>query len=192
MIVFFSFLSDDPHYNMVLIPYFVPALSFLTGIIYNSFSRRYAKNMPLVFLVVFFCFVFSEGFANFLWDFTKPFHGHSIGAKLVNAGKMIDENTKPGDKIISLGENAYIYLFTQRACVSKYFYQGYWLKSIPGAREDFLNDVLTGKPAVIAIYNDEGGIGEIDSYWHGPILEMMEREYRLLSGENGFRLFIRE
>jgi len=174
-----------------LIPYFVPTLCLLTEIIYNMFSRQYAKNMSIIILTVFFCFIFSEGFANYLWDFTKPFFGHSIGTKLFNAGKMIDENTKSGDKIISLGENGYIYLFTQRASVSKYFYQGYWLRSIPGAREEFLSDVLAGKPAIIAIFNDENGIGEIDSYWHEPIIEMIEKEYRLLSDENGFNLFIR-
>jgi len=191
MLLFISFVGSDPHYNLVLIPYFVPALTFLVEIIYNAFILRYAKKSSLVLLTVFFCFVFSEGLSKYLWNFTKAFNGYSTGTKLINAGKMIDENTKPGDKIISLGYNAYIYLFTQRDSVSKYIYQGYWLRSIPGAREDFLSDVLTGKPAVIAVFNDEDGIGEIEGYWHDPVLELMEKEYRLLSDENGFKLFLR-
>jgi len=200
MVLFFSFLSSDPHYNLVLIPYFVPALTFLTEIIYNAFSRvilswktAYSKYMPLIFLTVFFCLVFSEGLTNYLWDIRAIFYNKSVssGTKLVNAGKMIDKNTKPDDKIISLGYNAYIYTFTQRISASKYFYQGYWLRSIPNAREDFLSDILTGKPAVIAIFNDVDGIGEIDGYWHDPILKFIDDEYRLLSDENGFKLFIR-
>jgi len=191
MILFFSFLSSNPHYNLVLIPYFFPAIAFLTEINYNAFSQQYAKNASVILLAIFFCFVFSEGLTKYLWNFTKAFHGYNTGTKLINAGKMIDENTKPGDKIISLGYNAYIYPFTQRDSVSKYFYQGYWVRTIPDAKEDFLYDVLTGKPAVIAIFNDEDSIGEIDGYWHAPILEMMEKEYRLLSDENGFNLFIR-
>jgi len=192
MVLFSSFLSDDPHYNLVLIPYFVPVLSLLSEIIYSMFSRQYTKKKSLVLLTVFFCFVFSEGFAYSIWDYIKPLFGHSIGTKLINAGKMIDENTKQDDKIISLGYNAFIYPFTKRASVSKYFYQGYWLRSIPGAREDFLSDVLADKPAIIVIFNDEDGIGEIDAYWHEPILQMIDNEYRLLSDENGFLLYIRD
>jgi len=192
MILFFSSLSSNPHYNLVLIPYFFSALTFLVEIIYKAFSKRYTKNLSLIFLSVFFCFIFSEGLSKYLWDFSKIFRtNYTDRIKLINAGKMIDENTKLGDKIISLGENGYIYLFTKRASISKYFYQGYWLRTIPYAKEDFLYDVLTGKPIIIAICNYLGGIGEIDGYWHGPILEMMEKEYHLLSDENGFRLFIR-
>jgi len=191
MILFFSLLSGDPHYNLVLIPFFIPAFAFLVEVLYNSFSRLYTKILSFIFLVVFFCFIFSEGLTNYLWDFSRIFNGNlkdTTWTELIKVGKMIDENTKPGDKIISLGYNAYIYLFTQRASVSKYFYQGYWIRSIPGARETFISDVLQGKPSVIAFFD---GPGEIDDYWHAPILELMEKEYRLLSDENGFKLFIK-
>jgi len=192
MLLFFSFLSADPHYNLLLIPCFIPALTFLVEMIYSAFSRKYAKNLSLVFLVVLFLFIFSEGLANYFWILAKVFHFNpdTTGTKLINAGKMIDENTKPGDKIISLGYNAYIYPFTKRTSVSKYIYQFNLLK-IPGAREDFLSDVLIGKPTVIAIFNDVDGIGEIDRNWHDPVLEFIDNEYRLLSDENGFKLFIR-
>jgi len=191
MILFFSFLSSNPHYNLVLIPYFFPAISFLVDIIYSVFYKRYGKNLSLLFLSVLFCLFFSEGLSKYIWNLTKAFNSYSTGIKLINAGKIIDENTKQGDKIISLGHNAFIYPFTQRESVSKYFYQGYWLRTIPSAREDFLTDVLTGKPFIIAIFNDEDGIGEIDGYWHEPVLTMIDSEYRLLSDDNGFKLFIR-
>jgi len=192
MVLFFPVSgSGDPHYNLVLVPYFVPSFIFLAEIIYNVFSQRYAKNISSVFVVVFFCLVFSENLLIFFDDSIERFYGKDkSGTLLINAGKMIDENTKPGNKIISLGYNAYIYSVTERTSVSKYFYQGFWLRSIPNAREDFLFDVLTGKPSVIAIFNDIDGIGEIDDYWHTPILELMEKEYRLLSDENGFNLYI--
>jgi hypothetical protein len=195
MVLFLSFSSGGGiHYNLALIPFFVPALAFLAEIIYNVLSKAYSKNMSLVFLTVFFCFVFSEALANYLFDASKIFWVNYLptGKKLINAGKMIDEITKPGDKIVSLGYDAYIYPFTKRTSVSKYFYQGSSLRLIPGAREDFLSDVLTGKPAVIVLFSDIGGNYLIIDYWHGPIFEMMDSEYRLLSDENGFHLFVKK
>jgi hypothetical protein len=103
---------------------------------------------------------------------------------------MIDENTELGDKIISLGINGYIYPFTQRDIASKYFYQGSGLEQIPGAKDEFITDILTSKPAIIATVTEDGR-SEIMPDWHTPILEMIDKEYRLLSDENGFDLFIR-
>jgi len=201
MVLFFSFLNEGGiHYNSALFPFFIPALVFLVDVIYEAFLRvasggKFRKKTPLVFLTVFFCFVFSEEIINYLWDLSKVFHiipKETTGLKLVNAGKMIDENTKPGDKIISLGYDAYIYSFTRRAPASKYFYQSASLDSIPGAREEFLSDVLNGKPAVIALFSEVGGKYFIIDDWHGPVMEMVEKEYRLLSDENGFILYIRK
>jgi len=185
-VLFLSFSSGDNHYNMVLIPFFIPALTFFVSLAYSAFSDIKAKK---TFVILFFCLVFSEGLVEYFYDFSRIAFDRS-GSKLFKAGKMIDENTKPGDKIISLGFNAYIYPFTQRDAASKFIYQGSGLNRINGAREKFLSDILTGKPAVIALFNDEDGISQIMNDWHGPVFEMIENEYRLLSDENGFLLYI--
>jgi hypothetical protein len=189
MILFFSFLSSDPHYNLVLIPYFIPALVFFVNIIYKVFSEKYIKYASFA-LVFFFCIIFSEGIIKYFYDLTKIFHDDT-GTNLVKAGKLIDENTKPGDKIISLGGNAYIYPFTERTAASRYFYQTGWLQ-IPNAREDFLSDVLTNKPAIIAIFSDIDGNYTTIDYWHEPVVEMLENDYALLSNEYDFHLFKRK
>lgn len=189
MVLFLSFSSGDSHYNMILIPFFVPTLVFLINIIDSAFSEIKFKN---IILILFFCLIFSEEVVNYLSSTGKMISGHDIsGTQLKNAGKMIDENTKPGDKIISLGFNGYIYPFTKRDTASKYFYQGSGLSYIPCAKEGFISDITLNKPAIIALFVGEDGIGQIMNDWHSPIFEMINNEYRLLSDENGFKLFIR-
>jgi len=188
MVLFLSFSGGDSHYNMVLFPFFIPALVFLVCIMDSAFSEIKAKN---IVLVLFLCLAFSEGLVKYLFDLSKIFFDKS-GYNLIRAGKMIDENTKPGDKIISLGFNGYIYPFTQRDIASKYCYQGSGLDHIPGAREEFISDITSNKPAVIALFNGKEGVSHIMNGWHAPILGMIESgEYRLLSDENEFKLFIR-
>jgi len=194
MVLFLAFSSGGAaHYNLVLIPFFVPALTFLSEVIYSCFSialkNIQSKKIKYAVLAVFFCCIFAESFVRYFFYLTTKLYDNSR-KHLVNAGKMIDENTKPDDKIISLGINGYIYPFTQRDIASKYFYQGSGLELLPGAKNEFINDILTSKPAIIATVT-EGGRNEIINDWHGPILEMMEKEYHLLSDENGFKLFIR-
>jgi hypothetical protein len=105
---------------------------------------------------------------------------------------MIDENTMPGDKIISLGINGYIYPFTQREAASKYIYQSSGIDRIPGSREKFLSDILTSKPTVIAIFSADDLRYDYLPAWYQPVYELINKEYRLLSDENGYFLFIRK
>jgi hypothetical protein len=190
MMLFLSFSSGGSHYNMVLIPFFIPALIFLIDIIDSAFSVIKTNKTKNIILVLFLCFIFSSELAIYFYDLIKITLSKS-SSQLVNAGKMIDDNTKSGDKIISLGYNAYIYPFTKRDAASKYIYQGSGLNQIPGARDEFLSDILTNKPAIIALFNGEEGINQILDDWHAPIFEMIDGEYRLLSDENGFKLFVR-
>ena len=184
MILFLSFSRGESHYNMVIVPFFVPALTFLVGVVHSTLAD---KKLKILSTVILFCFVFSEGIANYIYDMSKIIHDNS-GAELINAGKIIDENTKSGDKIISLGYNAYIYPFTKRDAASKYFFQGPAFDHIPGSREEFLSDILTGKPSIIALFREKDQI--IDD-WHKPVFDMIETDYCLLSDENGFNLYIR-
>jgi hypothetical protein len=188
MILFLSFLFGDYHFNIVLVPFFVPVITFFVDIVHKEFSKLKIRKTVLV---LFFCFVLIEGISRYSFNLSKTFFDKSW-EQLTKAGRLIDENTKPDDKIISLGFNGYIYPFTKRNAVSKYIFQGPEYNLIPGARDEFLTDVLTNKPTIIAILKTENGIGQIMDDWHAPILEMIDNEYRLLSDENGFNLFIRD
>jgi hypothetical protein len=52
MVLFLSFSSSDSHYNVVLIPFFVPALTFFCGDICSAFSGIKKKNIALAFFSV--------------------------------------------------------------------------------------------------------------------------------------------
>jgi len=186
MVLFLSFSGGGVHYNLILIPFFVPALTYLAGVIYRVFPNY---RMKRVLFVIFFCCLFMEGLIRYAFNMTTRLHNNS-GNHLISAGKMIDENTKPGDKIISLGINGYIYPFTQREPASKYFFQGSGIDS-PDAMDTFISGILSSKPAIIATVTEDGR-DEILHDWHAPILEMMETEYRLLSDEYGHKIFIRK
>lgn len=188
MLLFLSLSSGGSHYNISLIPYFVITLTVIMEKLDFKFLKKNKKNV----LVVFLCLAFSEGLVKYLFDLSKIFHDDS-GTMLIKAGKIIDDNTKQGDTIINLGFNGYIYPFTQRDIASRYLYQGSGLNYISGAQEAFISDILTKKPAIITVFTaEDGGYGQYMENWHKPIFEMMEKEYRLLSGEYGFNIFIRD
>ena len=180
-----SFLDNTPHHNIVFMPLFLVSLTVLI----HKFDTSYLKNRKIM-LVLFLCLIFSEGILKYFYNVPKIFNDNS-GTLLVNAGKIIDENTNPGDTIISLGIQGYIYPFTQRHSASRYFYQGAGVNFIPGARENFINDILTGKPKIIAFFTEDRGSDYMQD-WHAAIFEMIGREYRILSNENNFELFIRD
>ena len=184
-LLFLSFSSGGSHYNIVLIPFFVPAIIVLVNILDNAFCEIKYKDIILIF---FTCFLFSEGILKYINDFSKMLYEKS-GINMVYAGKIIDENTKPGDKILSL-ENSYIYPFTKRDPVSKYFYQGSGISAIANSTEDFYNDVFTKKPVIIAILTANEHYYDRYGYFQ-PIFDLIDKEYHLLSNDYGYNLFIR-
>jgi len=190
MTLFISFSEGDNHYNMALVPFFIQALTLFIGIIYSSLSAIRKKK---ILLVIFLCLIFSEGLVKYFYNISKIFFDDS-GIHLKQAGKMIEQYTKPDDRMISLGFNAYVYPFTQRQIASKYFYQGsghnYSFSSFKPA-DEFISDILTVKPAIIAIFTAEVGNNQIMEEWHTPILELINTDYHLLSDENGFIIFKR-
>ncbi|GHV19228.1 hypothetical protein FACS189494_00240 [Spirochaetia bacterium] len=184
MIFLFSLSGSDLHFNMTLIPFFVPLLASFIEALNSHFLEIKTKNIAIVVL---FCVIFSEGLAKYIYNITESLRNKS-GKEMIAAGKIIDTNTTPGDKIISLS-NAYIYPFTKRRSVSKYIYQGSGVDHIQGSREEFLAAVLNDKPAIIATYPADVNW---NAGWYAPIYEMIANEYYLLSNENGYYLFKRK
>ncbi|GMO51370.1 MAG: hypothetical protein Pg6C_16080 [Treponemataceae bacterium] len=101
MVFFLAVSPGDSHYNIVLIPYYIPAVSFFAERISREFLN--AKYKKLCF-ALFACVVCSEGVLKYIDDAMGTFKNDS-GKQLVRAGKMIDENTNETDAIISLGIN---------------------------------------------------------------------------------------
>ncbi|MDR1147310.1 MAG: hypothetical protein LBK66_01620 [Spirochaetaceae bacterium] len=188
MLLFLSFSGGGSHYNLSLVPFFIPAFTFFIKPIYSAFSGVQKRNIALV---LFLCVCFLGALSKWLDDLVQVFYDDT-GAQLIRAGKMIDENTMPGDKIISLGINGYIYPFTKREAASKYIYQGSGIDQISGAREEFLSDILGNKPAVIAVFGAEELSYDYLPDWYAPVYKLIDEDYRLLSDENGYFLFLRK
>ena len=186
MILFHSFSEGGVHYNLVFIPFFVPAVTFFTGATYTALSKI---RFRLVFLSLLFCLVFSDGVIRYMYYLALPIL-EGTGQELVRAGRLIDENTKPGDEIISLGNDCYIYPFTQRNAASRFYYQAI-TSIIPGGREEFISDMLTKRPAVIALVSGNDDLFSYNLDIHAPVFEMKERYYRVLLDSKRIRLFIR-
>ncbi len=190
-VLFLSFSGGDSHYNLTLIPFFVPLLAAVLKALYSAFSFLSTKRKQNIAVALFLCIVFSEWLITYLDDFMETFTNHS-GKELIQAGKMIDENTKDSDTIISLGINGYIYPFTQRRAASKYIYQGSGVDRFLDSRQEFLSDVLQKKPAIIALFTaEDGGNYNYLPEWYKPVFNLIENEYRLLSDNNGYTLFIK-
>jgi hypothetical protein len=186
MILFLSISPNSSRCNLVLIPFFIPVFIYLINILHSSFSKH--QTLKIIVLFSLFFILSNEGVGKFFWESSKMFTGNS-GSHYYNTGRIIDENTKPDDKIISLGYNGYIYPFTQRSSASKYFYQGAGINQIPGAKEEFISDILTYRPPVIVVYTDGKGNEQLLPEWHSQIYEMMNKEYRFHSSEKGIGLY---
>jgi hypothetical protein len=186
-VLFISFALGNNHNNNILVPFFVPAFTFFISVIYKELAYLKHKN---TLIIIFICVIFSEGIAKYCEDFYQ-FRTDTFRVDLVATGKMIDANTQQGDTIISLGINGYIYPFTERKAASKYIYQGSGIDLIPGAREDFLEDVQRNKPALIAVLSAGNGSYDYLPEWYAPIYTMMEQEYTLFSDSTGYYLFMK-
>jgi len=187
MILFMSFSSGDSHYNLVLVPFFIPAYVFLIEILNTALSEVGHKHICFALLL---CVIFAQPLMKYMDDRVQEIFTNKSGQDLIASGKMIDENTADGDKIISLGINGYIYPFTKRNAASKYIYQGSGIDMIPGSREEFLSDITNNKPAVIAIFTaEDDGRYDYLPEWYRPVFDMIQSDYTLLSDKNGYCLF---
>jgi len=186
-VIFLSFtLADSRHYNLILIPYFIPAIIFISESLLNLFSKIKYKYLVLVF---FFCVTLSEGIIRFSYYLLFNFDSN---IPLEIAGKIIDDNTGPNDKIINLGWNGYIYPFSKRDFASKYIYQAEAFDHIPGAHEEFISTIKNDNPKIITIYTGiDGGIAEYKPLWHKDIYALLETNYKLIDDKHNLKIFLR-
>ena len=191
--------TNFDHYNMTLTPFLVPAFTFFIKEFFNYFCN--VKYNKLCF-AIFFCIMFSSPFVkelNSLYskfingDFISFISQSSISqARKDNiiTGRIIDEQTTDGDKIIFLGFPCRIYLFTQRDTASRYIYQISGVDYEPNAQNEFLMDLYKNKPAIIAVENRDGYYDYLPE-WYTPVYDMLENEYQMITDENGYFLFKR-
>jgi len=185
--IFLSFAAGNSHYNLILIPFFVPVIAFLSDILLQLFSKIKYKYLAIL---LFFCITFSEGIIRLSYYIFFKFDSST---QLRIAGKIIDDYTVPDDTIINLGWNGYIYPYTKRHYASKYIYQGSAFNHIPDANENFISTIINNPPKVITIFiAQDGGIQQFIPGWHEEVYILLETDYTLISSEHGIKIFLRE
>ena len=190
-VVFFAVIGTCfDHYNMTLTSFLVPAFTFFLKEIFIYF-RDMNKNK--VCFTLFLCILFSgpyvKGLSRIYFSFTSFTH-QSRGGHILT-GKIIDEQTTKGDKIIFLGFSAHIYLFSQRDTASRFIYQpSAAVNHFEGAQNEFLMDIYRNRPAIIAVDN-RGGPYDYLPEWYAPIYAMIKNEYQMITDKNGYFLFKR-
>jgi hypothetical protein len=186
-IFFFAIIRTSfAHYNMLLVPFLVPAFVFCVKTVFGYFAIFKFKKL---ILLVLFCFVFFKDLLSWVIAGYETIKDTSRN-ELILTGKKIDQNTDVDDTIIFLGRSS-IYLFTERQSASRYIYQISGIRYDPNAQGAFLHDLQENDPKIIVIGNNDGQYAYF-SDWYSHVYSMMENEYRLLSSEDGHFLFIRE
>jgi hypothetical protein len=179
--------TNFDHYNMTLTPFLVPAFMFFIKDIFNYFCN--VKYNKLCF-AAFLCIMFSSPFVKGLNSLYSSFFEDQSRKDNIITGRIIDEQTTDGDKIIFLGFPCRIYLFTQRDTASRYIYQTSGVNYELSAQNEFLTDLYKNKPAIIVVENI-GGRYDYLPEWYAPIYDMLENEYRMITDKNGYFLFKR-
>jgi hypothetical protein len=181
--------TNFDHYNMILTPFLVPALVFCVKHTFAYFTDYTHKNsIVLCFLSI----LFLREIAFWLYDgYIIISHKDKTRTELIAAGKTIDQFTEDGDTIISLGRPCQIYLLTERQSASRYIYQTSGAAYDPAMQHEFMFDIKKNKPKIIAVQNENDRYDYLPD-WYAPIYAMIANDYRLLSSENGYYLFIRK
>lgn len=181
--------TNFDHYNMMLVPFLVPASAFCLRYIFAYFADCRHKN---IILLCFLCIIFLKEIALWVYDgYIVISHKDKTRNELIAVGKTINQFTKDGDTIISLGFPCKIYLFTERLSASRYIYQTSGADYDPNMREEFISDIQTRRPKIIAIRSENGHYDYLPD-WYAPIYAMIANDYSLLSTENGFYLFMQK
>jgi hypothetical protein len=137
-----------PHYNMVLIPLFVPAMVFCIEKLLVSFSlskhRAFKFGAPVFLLCVFFNYQILSAI-RFCYGNIKS------GAKnyFESLGNFIDENSTQDDTVSVVGNQCVIYLFTERESASKYIYQLPPATVSEKIKNEYIADMRNMKPYLI-------------------------------------------
>ena len=138
------------HYYMVLIPLFVPVLSYCTDKLFKVFYQsKYVcikYGLPILFLCAFF--------NHQVLSAARIVYGNiNSGSRIYfsELGKFINDNTSPNDTISVLGNQCVSYLFTDRDSASKYIYQLPLVLISPKIKMEYVSDIQKMQPEFLII-----------------------------------------
>ncbi|MDR2474286.1 MAG: hypothetical protein LBD45_00360 [Bacteroidales bacterium] len=156
------------HYNMVLIPLFVPAIAFCTEKLLALFSlskhKIYKLGVPVFVLCVFFNYQILLAM-HICYENIKS----DAETYFTSLGKFIDENSVSGDTVSVIGNQCSVYLFTKRESASKYIYQMPLAIISEKIKDEYIADIQKAKPYLIIF-----PLGRFDIH---PLFEVIGDDY---------------
>jgi hypothetical protein len=195
--LFFSFcliaigIHGTIHYCMVLVPLFVPAMTFCFDKLFKLFSSARYSCIKYGAPILIACILFNKLIFTSALSMSGNIRHESKNA-IIQMGQFINRNTDKNDSITVLGSNCTVYLFTDRPSVSKYIYQTPIAHVDPKIADEYISDVTHRKPKLIIIplYNDGQFFVAKDIFL--PILEMVDEEYSECFRSDRYVIFKRQ
>jgi hypothetical protein len=160
-ILFISFSNENyDHYSMVLIPLFIPVLTFCINALFEYFSpsNNFFIKHFVPFLII--CVIFNYYITRIAYEIYTDIRSTEKD-KIAKICGIIDANTNKQDTITVFGNNCVLYFYSDRDSASKYIYQ-FPIADI--SRKVFLeyqNDIITGSPTLIIIPTQDGRLSSI-------------------------------
>jgi hypothetical protein len=139
-----------PHYCMILVPLYVPALTYCIKklLLLFSLSKQYIVKYGVTILLA--CIFFSD---SILFSLLRTGWNLRTEEKeyFINMGKFINDNTDADDTVSVFGNQCAVYLYTERNTASKFIYQ-YPLAEVDEAiGTKYVADIQKAKPALFII-----------------------------------------
>jgi hypothetical protein len=176
------------HYNMVLVPFYVPAFAYGADKFFGMF--RFFKHratqllIPTLLVLLFFNRQVS-GTMRGIYALTKS----ETKKECATFGQEIDRHTCKNSTISVLGYSCWVYLYTQCQPASKYIYQ-YPVEISESRRDEFISDISNRHPDIIVVPLTNGVCD--GKYWHkaySQVFSFIEESYEELFTANGYVVF---
>jgi hypothetical protein len=178
-----------PHYNMTLVPLYIPALTCLVAKIFsydrigqNQFERF---GIPWFLTIIILGSYIPSSNTGIISNLTS-----NAKQNMKCIGKTIDDNTSQGDKIMIIGGfsgDCGIYLYTQREPGTKFIIQDPLFASITNEVDDMF-DTLNYKSAVV-VMPPKQRLNEIVE--NVKINCYLQKSYHLISIIDGYSIYKR-
>jgi hypothetical protein len=138
------------HYYMVLIPLYVPVISFCTDKLFKLTFRSkhtcFKYSAPILLLCAFFNYQIYLALRIIYGNINS--NSRTYFSEL---GGFINDNTAPDDTISVLGNQCTVYLFTNRDSASRYIYQLPLVNISPKIKMEYASDLQKMQPELLIV-----------------------------------------
>ena len=123
--------------------------------------------------------------------FSIAYHGLSAEERIsIPVSALLQGQTEADDDVLALGNNAWLYLDTDRSTENRYFYQTPPIEISQTLREDFLRELREHPSDVIVSY--DGDFSEAAGDWRSEVFDALTQDGYTYLYTDPFGFFTRE